>query len=34
MSTKILNKYIELCVEFNKEPSLEGLRYFKRALKS
>ncbi len=33
MSIKILNKYIELCIELDKTPSLEGLKCFKKAFK-
>lgn len=33
MKVSMLFKYINLCKEFNKEPSWDGLKYFKMALK-
>lgn len=33
MSYEVLKKYIELCQQFKKCPSFEGLMYFKMAFK-
>lgn len=33
MDIKLLDKYINLCKEFNTEPSWEGLKLFKKAFK-
>lgn len=30
MSVKLLNKYLQLCKELNKNPSIEGLKLFNR----
>lgn len=33
MSVKLLQKYIEICNELNKEPTVSGLMAFKEAFK-
>lgn len=34
MNIKFLNKYLELCNELKKSPSIEGLKLFRMAFES